>query len=378
MIFQKVLFRIPTGTVLGETRVGMKVVEEMRWSRPSNATSEFNVAVTDAFRELGYVMRDSADALFDPAKQLKVRYELAAIVHSAKLDFQYPQRTKRGLRVGVGMADVEVEVQLNDAVKERVVYSRRFEGHGEDEGVEPNPIVAAIVQAILRATTDPEFVRLLGKDDVAATGESAGADAAATPITVCRPVSPRTLPDALDAALESIVELRVGSSVGTGTLISPDGWILTADHVISDADEIWVRLANGIQLPGSVHSRLVALDVALVKIEGRAYPCSLPRRETADLRLGSEVFAINVALGEDGNPTVSRGVVAGFPESDGRRFVQTDASINPGSSGGPLLSADGRIVGITVAKAVALGFEGLGFAIPIDDALKRLGVRFTR
>lgn len=92
MIFKKLVFRIPKGTILGESResrVGGEVIDELRWEQASTTTADFNVAVTDAFRKLGYDMRDLADSLFEPANTIKVRYELAAILHQVELDYEF-------------------------------------------------------------------------------------------------------------------------------------------------------------------------------------------------------------------------------------------------------------------------------------------------
>ena len=99
------------------------------------------------------------------------------------------------------------------------------------------------------------------------------------------------------------------------------------------------------------------------------------RSATKNLELGREVFAINLAIGENRSPTISRGVVSGYPEQEGRRFIQTDASVNPGSSGGPLFASDGTVAGITVAKFVGIGIEGLGLAVPMHDVIEYLSIR---
>jgi len=98
------------------------------------------------------------------------------------------------------------------------------------------------------------------------------------------------------------------------------------------------------------------------------------REASASLDLGSDVFAVNVSVDEGGRPTVTRGVVSGFPVRDGQRLIQTDASINPGSSGGPLLASDGSVAGITVMKLVSRDVEGVGFAVPAAEAIRQLGV----
>jgi S1-C subfamily serine protease len=377
LIFKSVSFRIPTGTVLGEVRVGSRVVDELRWTIAKGKALDFNVSVTDGLRDLGYNVRDSADALFDPAGDVKIRFVMAAILHSVEVDFEYEdlgRQRRRTVQNGVGFADVEVEVQLHDAVANKTVYKRTFQGHGEDEGVQPNPIIGAVVGAILKTATDAEFVGIISKGN----GQAEAADPSVTEIEIgaCQRDESSKLPLDLPQALKSVVELQVGGAQGTGVIVSPEGWIMTAAHVVDGAPEIWVRFANGMELPATLAKTNTQFDVALIRVQGRAYPCSPIRNASMDLAIGSDVFAINLSVGDKAKPTVARGVISGYPELEGRRFIQTDASINPGSSGGPVFAADGTIAGITVAKALGIGIEGLGFAVPIRDVVGHLSVRF--
>jgi S1-C subfamily serine protease len=187
----------------------------------------------------------------------------------------------------------------------------------------------------------------------------------------------RDLPGDLPATLEAVVEIRAGSVRGSGVIVSPDGWIVTAAHVVLDAPEVWVRLRSGLQLPATLHDANAEVDLALLRVPGRSHPCAPVRAAEGALDLGSDVFAVNVAIGDDRAPTVTRGVVSGFPVRDGRRFIQTDASLNPGSSGGPLLAPDGSIAGITVSKMVGVGLEGLGLAVPAAEAIERLEIELA-
>lgn len=374
LIFRNVAYRIPTGTILGEVRVGGDVVDEMRWTVSRSKALDFNVSVTDGLRELGYDMRDSVDALFEPTGDVKIRYVMAAVLHKAALDFEYDySRRRRKPTDGVGTADVEVEVQLHDAIANRTVYTRTFTGHGQDEGLKPNPIISAVVNAVLKSTTDPDFVRIVSNSE--------GRTKLPVPlideveIATCRREGSMSLPDDIPEALEAVVEILVGGGAATGVIISPDGWIVTAAHVVNHAAEVWIRFANGIQLPATLERVNNEFDVALLRIQGRGYPCGPLRSGTKNLELGKEVFAINLAIGDNRSPTISRGVVSGYPEQEARRFIQTDASVNPGSSGGPLFASDGTVAGITVAKFVGIGIEGFGLAVPIHDVIEYLSIR---
>ena len=377
LFFRRVVYRIPSNEVLGETRIGRRRREEFRWNVNRTSSTSFNVAVTNGLRELGYDVWDEADSLFGPADRVKVRYEMAAILHAARFDFDYrPPRGVEERGEGVGTAEVEVEVQLHDAVSKTTVYRRRFSGRARDEGWNPNPMMQAIVNAVLRTTEDPVFVAL-----VASRPDGADGPAELRPerirVAPCERVEGANPSAELSSALESVVEVRVGPTAGSGVLVSPDGWILSAAHVVRDAPEIWVRLAGGAQLQATLHAEDAESDLALLRIPGRDHSCAALRQQAEDLVLGSDVFAINVPIGEEARPTIARGVVSGFPTKAGRRFIQTDASLNPGSSGGPLLAPDGSIAGITVLKVVGRGIEGLGLAVPAPEAARRLGIEWS-
>lgn len=371
LIFQKVFFRIESGSRLGEARMRGRVIDEMRWSKPSGSSLEFNVAISNGLRDLGYNVRDSADALFDSSTRAKVRYEMAAIIHQVELDFEYEYKRRTFSRgEGVGTARVQIEVLLHDTLQNKTVYSRTFVGVGEDIGLEPNPIVLAVVDGVMKSTADPDFVKLMRKEASDITESNDVVEIAACPDDVVT-----TLPEDLPEMLETVVEIRVGTGAGTGVIISPDGWILTAAHLVDGASEIWVRLRSGPQVPATIQRLDAHLDIALLRVAGRGYRCAQLREVDRDLDLGFDIFTINLALGDDRSHTISRGVVSGYMELDEQRYIQTDASVNPGSSGGPMLSKTGVVAGITVSKIAAEGFEGVAFAVPIQEAVRNMAIR---
>jgi serine protease Do len=156
--------------------------------------------------------------------------------------------------------------------------------------------------------------------------------------------------------------------VGSGFIISQEGYILTNNHVIEDADQIKVKLADGKEYDGKVAGRDPKTDLALVKIQGASdlHPLNLGNSE--DLKVGSWVVAVGSPFGLE--QTVTAGIVSAKGRVIGSgpydNFIQTDASINPGNSGGPLINMKGEVVGINTA-IIASG-KGIGFAIPINMA----------
>jgi S1-C subfamily serine protease len=168
------------------------------------------------------------------------------------------------------------------------------------------------------------------------------------------------------------------SGVGTGIIIDEEGYILTNSHVISDgtAETITVGLADGRELPGKVLWNDKSIDLAIVKIEATGLTAA-ELGDSDEINIGAYAVAIGNPLGLDFERSVTAGVISGLNRtitvSDGQtettmdNLIQTDAAINSGNSGGPLLNAKGQVIGINSAKAQT--GEGLGFAIPINTAI---------
>ena len=157
-------------------------------------------------------------------------------------------------------------------------------------------------------------------------------------------------------------------SLGSGFIISHDGYIFTNNHVVEKADKILVKLSNGKEYDAKVIGKDAKTDIALIKIKPVE---SLPVANIGDsdkLRVGEWVMAIGNPFGLEQTVTVgivsAKGRVIGAGPYD--NFIQTDASINPGNSGGPLFDMKGRVIGINTA-IIAQG-QGIGFAIPISMA----------
>jgi len=158
---------------------------------------------------------------------------------------------------------------------------------------------------------------------------------------------------------------------GSGFIISPDGYILTSNHLIQNAEKVTVKLGENSPVEAKVIGTDPDTDVAVVKIDGN----DLPYLELADsdaLEVGEWVLAIGNPFGL--SHTVTAGIISaksrsGFRLTEYEDYIQTDAAINPGNSGGPLLDLDGKVVGInTFIISRSGGFMGIGFAIPINMA----------
>jgi serine protease Do len=160
--------------------------------------------------------------------------------------------------------------------------------------------------------------------------------------------------------------------LGSGVIVTSDGYILTNNHVIDKATDIKVILADKRQFPGKVVGADPKTDIAIVKIAATGLP-TIPLGDSSKLRVGDYAFAIGNPFGV--GETATMGIISatgrnGLSIEDYEDFIQTDAAINPGNSGGALLDARGDLIGINTAilSGNSGGNQGIGFAIPIDMA----------
>lgn len=160
-------------------------------------------------------------------------------------------------------------------------------------------------------------------------------------------------------------------SVGSGFIISDDGYILTNHHVIDNAEKIVVRLSNRREYQAELIGSDPRTDVALLKVDAVDLPV-VKIGDSEDLKVGAWVLAIGAPFGLD--YTVTKGIVSAkgrnLPDDSYVPFIQTDVAINPGNSGGPLINLDGEVIGINAQIFTRSGgFMGLSFAIPIEIAM---------
>lgn len=159
--------------------------------------------------------------------------------------------------------------------------------------------------------------------------------------------------------------------VGSGFIVDPSGYVITNFHVIKEADSIQVTLLDGRTLAAEVVGVEREADLALLKMEGKNFP-AVELANSDDVRVGQWVLAIGSPFGLDW--TVTQGIISAVrPGSKGLargKLIQTDAAVNPGNSGGPLVDLDGRVIGVnTMIVSQMGGFQGISMAVPIKAAL---------
>ncbi len=173
----------------------------------------------------------------------------------------------------------------------------------------------------------------------------------------------------------SVVTVELPNASGSGVILDAEnGYIVTNEHVVTDAATVSIILSDGRKYEGEVLGTDILTDLAVVQIDGDGLT-AIDLGSTEGLIVGDSAIAVGNPLGLRGGPTVTVGVLSAFdrqvrgdtPSKDLFGMIQTDAPFNRGSSGGALVDNQGRLIGITTALGVSdLGAEGLGFAIPVE------------
>lgn len=189
----------------------------------------------------------------------------------------------------------------------------------------------------------------------------------------CSDASP-ALPKDAEQALAATVIIRTAKGQGSGVIISPDGYILTAAHVATQ-NEVKVQLYTKKIVSAEVVRLDEAKDVALLRFKDRTLTHRCLKLSPRKAKVGEDVYVLGTPAGEELAFSVSRGIVSGVRQIKGGEFLQTDAAVNPGNSGGPLVGSDGEVLAIASWKIAHKHMEGLGFGVPVEAALRALFIK---
>ncbi len=197
---------------------------------------------------------------------------------------------------------------------------------------------------------------------------------APTPVA-SSPADPGDLATMVNRALQGVVQVRVPDGLGSGFVWARENTrtlIVTAAHVVEGASSVTVVVSDGTAYPATVLARDTQRDAAVLAAPAIASVTPLPRGSTRDLPLGAALTVLGYPLGDLllGGPSVTRGVLSARRTFDGIAFMQTDAAMNPGISGAPVLDEQGRVVGIAVGSipwAGQIPAQGVNFAVTIEE-----------
>jgi serine protease Do len=374
MGFEKLAIGIPRGERIGSIQGGLMCLEKrpLAWDRGPEKEDPtlYAGAFAEALEAAGYPVRRPGRTLFDEAPGSKPDLVAGAVIDHLTADLCFPLGGVGDFTKEKGSGEVNVTWQIYSRSRREVVFQAQGKGRGQlPEGSTMGPdaiAVDAFADAARNLLADPDFQAFVA-------GYTPGAP---PPPVLVSAAPPRDGPirGHMAALRGAVVTVTFRDGHGSGFLIDPQGYVLTNAHVVHDARLATVRLVTGREIVGEVVRVDPERDVALIKLEEGHLPAVALR--PAEPGVGEEVYAVGSPLDEALHTTVTRGIVSGYREMDGQRYIQSDVNIQPGNSGGPLVDASGNVVGISVRGRMHEGTPvGINFFIPIGEALASVNVQ---
>jgi len=330
------------------------------------ADAELRVKILEHLRKRGYPALGAESLVFNRDKGEQAKFLLGGTL--TRVDCNPKGSPKDRL------CRVEIKWELFDEAEERVVYTmvaRSSVAHlnlthaGAKQSAGEQLILSALDSLLKR----PRFVESLKKGP--AQTQVASEYRPATFRTCSSGLRP--MPASANSVLSATVLVQTPRGFGSGSMISPDGLVLTAAHVVRDAGSVEIKLISGQVLPAKVVRLHKGEDVALLYASVPSDADCIPLRAEAP-QVGEEIYAIGSPASKELAFTLTRGIVSGTREIEGVRYLQTDASVNPGNSGGPLIDGQGQVLGVVSWKIVGSDTEGLAFGVPVLAAQSALAV----
>ena len=341
---RKVIVKIKRGEKIGTWSRGVLCIKDsdIKWKGGKlDVTSD---DLTEVFREeleqAGYPVLGDPDALFEDPADWKTELFVGGLINEMDVNLCYWGGLIR--QHIEGAAYIKVNWQIYSTLQRRVIYEVTTEGSFEKDEVdsELDPLMNAFSVATNNLLADREFHALVSRK------KEQGSSILAKNLTLkTGPLYQEAFDEHVNDIRPAVVTVLVPGGHGSGFFVSSEGYLLTNEHVVRDAKFVQVKLTTGREILAEVIARDAVRDVALVKVEESGMPFLPIRKE--EISVGSLVYAIGSPLGEEYSTTVSQGVLSRYEYQRGRRLIQSDVFIAPGSSGGPLLDKSGNVIGIS-------------------------------
>jgi serine protease Do len=202
-----------------------------------------------------------------------------------------------------------------------------------------------------------------------------------TPTQINQPIitlqKPNQQVSNVEDAMQATVTILTDEGHGSGFFISKDGYLLTNYHVVAEKKMIKVTNQDGKTFPATVIRSNETMDLALLKIDAVLEKSFfLDENGTQDFIIGEEIFAVGTPTSTQLSQTLTRGIVSGKRKIDGEEWIQTDASVSFGNSGGPLITKQGKLIGVVNSKIVGIGVDGIAFGIPAKKIISYLELKY--
>ncbi|MEX1034635.1 MAG: trypsin-like peptidase domain-containing protein [Sneathiella sp.] len=398
-VLQKVVANIKRGTIIGHfpaagnmDAVGVDGYlcndshsdkSTMEWGAGSSVLGNWSTELGEIFYEVlstnGFNVAGDPKDLFGQDKSVSsAEYLVGASITQISSNFCQVHHwwDGRPLDEYSGEMFVHVNWTVFSTLTQREVMKVGTSGYYKQVDPKKDTVILAFHNAFAGAVES--FIASSKFKEVALKGEDSasmlqGFQGKALPLSL-PDISADPIENRLNTVFSAVVTVRSGMGHGSGFIINEDGYVLTNAHVVNESSKVTIILNNGLEVLGDVVRVSERRDVALIKAPLRI-PTPLPIRKKQAENL-EKVYVIGSPLKEELQSSVTSGIVSALRNSTdpNSSYIQSDAAISPGNSGGPLLDQFGNVVGISVSKLTGNSAEGINLFIPILSALDALKI----
>lgn len=374
--FYKAVLDIEKGSGIGTNFRGYVQLEDgsYYWGKlqiPENY--DFSKDVHHVLNDYGYKTPEKNKGLFADNSQSVSRYHLGATLNHLSFNTFYD------FWVQTAEMTIKIKWEVFDTHTDSVVYSFNSTAYAYESEAKGN--AGEKLRTLFRKSFRNSVKELIAQDEwisiMSATTTKRVQKSYEETLTV--PVSSKhkdySLPEDTEELFTAVVIIQTETSHGSGVILSPEGYVLTAAHVIGEEDTVSVLLDDGFELEGKVVRKNPAKDLALIKIPGKNFKTLQLVKNPESV--GADVYSIGAPLSLDLSYSVTKGILSGYRVNNGNNYIQTDANLNPGNSGGPLLTQEGFLIGIVSWKISLPDFEGLAFAVDLKNLEKDLFIQLV-
>lgn len=374
--FTKVVVKLKRGEHVGAMQVGLLCVPQgdLNWKggRITVDSDEFTEAFKEELEKYSFKTVGDTNALFEDPSTWKSEILVAGLIKELKANVCYPMAGFGNFNSSKGEAFIKVDWQIYSKLDRAVVHTVTTEGSSKlkesTSGGDTIAVLNAFAQASRNLLADNKFRDLVsrGGETIKETSFKSGES------IVISTKSSQALGNTPAQWPSAVVTVFAGRGHGSGFIIS-ENLILTNHHVVGESNSVTVKFDSGLEVVGKVVASNSGRDVAVVKVDAKLPKHFKVSRNSPSV--GSEVYAIGSPLDEKFASTMTKGIISGYREENNKTLIQSDVSIRPGNSGGPLVDKSGHVVGIAVSGIIInQASQSINFFIPIDDALKTLGI----
>lgn len=369
----KVSVDLPSEKIIHKHYKGYKMFLAGKYTEKTNAdekdmkmeNTEFSYMLNQMLKEKGYI---------DTTRNVLKNNYLDDLVINASIKQFTINNVPMSLGIsssGMLIVDLKIQWDVLDLYK-KVIHSEEIDASSGQFAIYNYKKAGEVVENALKDVMEASFIKFMSNEKVNFLLYDKSEIELEKKFSEINIHQSNNKVNSVSQSIKSTVTIKAkDGAFGSGFIISNDGYIITNYHVVSEPENLKVRLNNEKEYDADIIRVSKIYDLALIKIDASDLS-SFKISDSKEIEVATEIYAVGTPTAEDLSQTVSKGIISGVRKSGDSKLIQTDASVNSGNSGGPIIDKNGVVIGVVSSKLKGFGVEGVAFGIPAYEVLDRL------